>query len=116
MDIYDVYNDTLRSTTEQIIELCHEFLKSEGREGTPLDGLDFWDDQYSRIVDIIAFNTRLGTVRRAIVAALMSNVDDVFEDGSLPVFDVGMYAYDGDGAFDSFKIMCNLKFNDMVGR
>lgn len=50
MDIYDVYNDTLRSTTE------------------------------------------------------------------LPVFDVGVYAYDGDGAFDSFKIMCNLKFNDMVGR
>lgn len=46
----------------------------------------------------------------------MSNVDDVFEDGSLPVFDVGMRAYDGDGAFDSFKIMCNLKFNDMVGR
>ena len=116
MDIYDVYNDTLRSTTEQIIELYHEFLKSEGREGTPLDRLDFWDDQYSRIVDIIAFNTRLGTVRRAIVAALMSNVDDVFEDGSLPVFDVGVCAYDGDGAFDSFKIMCNLKFNDMVGR
>lgn len=52
-------------------------MKSEGREGTPLDRLDFWDDQYSRIVDIIAFNTRLGTVRRAIVAALMSNVDDV---------------------------------------
>lgn len=46
----------------------------------------------------------------------MSNVDDVFEDGSLPVFDVGMCAYDGNGAFDSFKIMCNLKFNDMVGR
>lgn len=41
MDIYDVYNDTLRSTTEQIIELYHEFLKSEGREGTPLDRLDF---------------------------------------------------------------------------
>ena len=66
-----MYNDTLRNTTEQIIELYHEFLKSEGREGTPLDRLDFWDDQYSRIVDIIAFNTRLGTVRRAIVAALM---------------------------------------------
>lgn len=41
MDIYDVYNDTLRSTTEQIIELYHEFLKSGGREGTPLDRLDF---------------------------------------------------------------------------
>lgn len=91
-------------------------MKSDGREGTPLDRLDFWDDQYSRIVDIIAFNTRLGTVRRAIVAALMSNVDDVFGDGSLPVFNVGMYVYDGDGAFDAFKIMCNLKFNDMVGR
>lgn len=116
MDIYDVYNDTLRSTTEQIIELYYEFLKSEGREGTSLDRLDFWDAQYSRIVDIIRLNTRLGTVRRAIVAALLSNVDDVFEDGSSPVFDVGMYAYDGDGAFDSFKIMCTLKFNEMVGR
>ena len=41
MDIYDVYNDTLRSTTEQIIELYYEFLKSEGREGTPLDRHDF---------------------------------------------------------------------------
>lgn len=116
MDIYDMYNDTLRSTTEQIIELYHEFLKSEGREGTPLDRLDFWDEQYSRIVDIIAANTRSDSVRRAIIATLLSNVEDVFEGGSLPVFDVGMYAYDGDGAFDSFKIMCNLEFNDMVGR
>lgn len=41
MDIYDVYNDALRSTTEQIIELYHEFLKSDGREGIPLDRLDF---------------------------------------------------------------------------
>lgn len=116
MNIYDAYNDALANTTEQIVELYHEFLKSEGREGTPLDRLDFWDDQYSRIVDIIAFNTRLGTVRRAIIAALLSNVDDVFEDGSLPVFGVGMISYDGNSAFDLFKIMCNLKFNDMVGR
>lgn len=116
MDIYDIYNDALTNTTEQIVELYREFLKSEGREDTPLDRLDFWDAQYSRIVDIIRANTRLGTIRRAIVAALLSNVDDVFEDGGLPAFDVGMYAYDGDGAFDSFKIMCNLKFNEMTRR
>ena len=43
------------------------------------------------------------------------DVYDVYND-TLRSFDVGVYAYDGDGAFDSFKIMCNLKFNDVVGR
>lgn len=116
IDVNSIYNDALTTTAEQIVELYHEFLKSEGRQDKPLSRLDFWDVEYSRIVDIIAANTRSDNVRRAIIAMLLSNVDDVFEDGSLPVFDVGMYAYDGDGAFDSFKIMCNLKFNDMVGR
>lgn len=116
IDVYSVYNDALTTTTEQIVEFYHEFLASEGRENTPCDRLDFWDEQYSRIVDIIAANTRSDSVRRAIIATLLSNVEDVFEDGSLPVFDVGMYAYDGSSAFDSFKIMCSLKFSEMAGR
>lgn len=116
MNIYDVYNDALANATKQIVELYHEFLKSEGREDTQLNRLDFWDDNYSRIVDVITFNTRVGTVRRAIIAALISNVDDVFEDGSLPVFGVGMISYDGNSAFDLFKIICNLKFNEMLDK